>query len=119
MQYIIHCLIEVSLCCHRTLSKLTNMFSTTKIQTMIHTAGDFYLDLLDCQTVNLIYQNSMKLVVNKSTRVTRKTATEVEHFITNCPFNSNLKKKKKKKKGICFRSFSYKFLFGVKKFITL
>ena len=94
------------------------MFSTTKIQTMIHTAGDFYLDLLDCQTVNLIYQNSMKLVVNKSTRVTRKTATEVEHFTTNGPFNSNFKKKKKKK-GICFRSFSYKFLFGVKKFITL
>ena len=95
------------------------MFSTTKIQTMIHTAGDFYLDLLDCQTVNLIYQNSMKLVVNKSTRVTRKTATEVEHFITNCPLNSNFKKKKKKKKGICLRSFSYKFIFGVKKFITL
>ena len=94
------------------------MFSTTKIQTMIHTAGDFYLDLLDCQTVNLIYQNSMKLVVNKSTRVTRKTATEVEHFITNCPL-IQIKKKKKKKKGICFRSFSYKFLFGVKKFITL
>ena len=103
MQYIIHCFIEVSLCW--TLSKLTNTclvqqkfkqwFILQVTFTWIYWAT---IVVRKCQTVNLMYQNSMKLIVNKSTKVTRKTATEVEHFITNCPLNSNFKKKKKKKK---------------------
>ena len=33
--------------------------------------------------MNLIYQNGMIPTINKPTRVTKKTATEIHHIITN------------------------------------
>ena len=55
-----------------------------------HIAGDFNLNLLDHDKnkkvrdfLNLIYQNGMIPTINKPTRVTKKTATAIDHFITN------------------------------------
>ena len=55
-----------------------------------HIAGDFNLNLLDhnenkkVQTfLNIIHQNSMLPTTNKPTRVTRKSATAIDHIITN------------------------------------
>ena len=33
--------------------------------------------------MNLIYQNGMITTINKPTRVTKKTATEIDHILTN------------------------------------
>ena len=56
----------------------------------MHIAGDFNLNLLDHNTnrevrnfLSLIYQNGMIPTINKSTRVTRKTATAIDHILTN------------------------------------
>ena len=55
-----------------------------------HIAGDFNLNLLDHDKnkkvrdfLNLIYQNGMIPTINKPTRVTKKTATAIDHIITN------------------------------------
>ena len=55
-----------------------------------HIAGDFNLNLLDHNEnkkvqnfLNIIYQNGMLPTINKPTRVTRKTATAIDHIITN------------------------------------
>ena len=57
----------------------------------IHIAGDFNLNLLDHDSnkkvqdfLNIIYRNSMIPIINKPTRVTRKTATAIDHILTNC-----------------------------------
>ena len=56
----------------------------------MHTAGDFNLNLQDHNTnrkvhnfLSLIYQNGMIPTINKPTRVTRKTATSIDHILTN------------------------------------
>ena len=53
-------------------------------------AGDFNLNLLDHDKnkkvrdfLNLIYQNGMIPTINKPTSVTKKTATAIDHIITN------------------------------------
>ena len=55
-----------------------------------HIAGDFNLNLLDHDKnkkfrdfLNLVYQNGMIPTINKPTRVTKKTATAIDHIITN------------------------------------
>ena len=55
----------------------------------MHIVGDFNLNLLDHNTnrkvhnfLSLIYQNSMIPTINKPTRVTRKTATAIDHILT-------------------------------------
>ena len=57
----------------------------------LHIAGDFNLNLLDHDSnkkvhdfLNIIYRNSMIPTINKPTRVTRKTATGIDHILTNC-----------------------------------
>ena len=57
----------------------------------LHIAGDFNLNLLDHDSnkkvhdfLNIIYRNSMIPTRNKPTRVTRKTATAIDHILTNC-----------------------------------
>ena len=41
--------------------------------------------------LNLLYQNSMIPIINKPTRVTRKSASAIDHIITNCFAESNFK----------------------------
>ena len=41
--------------------------------------------------LNLIYQNSFIPIVNKPSRVTRKTSTILDHILTNSPVNTNFK----------------------------
>ena len=55
-----------------------------------HIAGDFNLNILDhdkCSKVhnflNLLYENGIIPAINKPTRVTRKTATAIDHILTN------------------------------------
>ena len=62
-----------------------------------HIAGDFNLNVLDhdnCKKVqnflNLLYKNNMIPIMNKPTRVTRKTAAAIDH-ITNCFVDTNSK----------------------------
>ena len=56
----------------------------------LHIAGDFDLNLLDHESnkkvhdfLNIIYRNGMIPTINKPTRVTRTTATAIEHILTN------------------------------------
>ena len=70
---------------------LTYSFSITKNSNKVHhIAGDFNLNLLDHENsrkvrdfLNLIYQNGIIPTINKPTRVTRKTATAIDHILTN------------------------------------
>ena len=75
-----------------------------------HIAGDFNLNLLDHDKnkkvgdfLNLIYQNGMIPNINKPTRVTKKTATAVDHIITNSFVENTFKTAIIK---TCFRLFS-------------
>ena len=61
-------------------------------------AGDFNLNLLDYNTnrkvhnfLSLIYENGMIPAINKPTRVTRKTATAIDHILTNSLFDTFFK----------------------------
>ena len=63
-----------------------------------HIAGDFYLNILDhdkCSKVhnffNLLYENGTIPIINKPARVTRKTATAIDHILTNQFININFK----------------------------
>ena len=65
---------------------------------MFHIAGDLTLNVLDhdnCKKMenflNLLYQNNMIPIINKSTRVTRKTATAINYIIINCFNDTNFK----------------------------
>ena len=70
---------------------LNNIFSKIKTSNkLFHIAGDFNLNLLDHDTntkvqrfLNLVYRNCMIPTINKPTRVTRKTATVIDHILTN------------------------------------
>ena len=70
---------------------LTYSFSITKNSNKVHhIAGDFNLNLLDHENsrkvrdfLNLIYQNGIIPTINKPTQVTRKTATAIDHILTN------------------------------------
>ena len=71
---------------------------TKKSNKKSHIAGDFNLNVLDhdnCKKVhdfqNLSYENNMIPIINKPTRVTRKTATAIDHIITNCFVGINFK----------------------------
>ena len=62
----------------------------------IHIAGGFNLNLLDhgnnkkVQTyLNLIYQSGLIPTINKPTRVTRKTATIIDHILANSFLDTN------------------------------
>ena len=64
--------------------------------------------------MNLIYQNGMITTINKLTKVTKKTATAIDHIITNkflentyCCFSNNQVR--------CFRSFSNSHFFSFNK----
>ena len=78
---------------------LTNFFLNTKDSNKnVYIAGDFNLNLLDHSlnkkvhnSLNLIYQNSFILIVNKPSRVTRKTSTTIDHILTNSSVNTNFK----------------------------
>ena len=78
---------------------LTNFFLNTKNSNkIVNIAGDFNLNLLDHSlnkkvhnSLNLIYQNSFILIVNKPSRVTRKTSTTIDHILTNSSVNTNFK----------------------------
>ena len=63
-----------------------------------HIAGDFSFNILDhdkCSKVhhflNLLYENGVIPTINKAARVTRKTATAVNHILTNQIININFK----------------------------
>ena len=63
-----------------------------------HIAGDFNLNILDhdkCSKVhsfsNLLYENGMMPIINKSTRVTRKTATTIYLILSNQFIDVNFK----------------------------
>ena len=73
---------------------------TKKSNKKFHIARDFNLNALDhdnCKKVqnflNLLYKNNMIPIMIKPTRVTRKTATAIDHIIINCfvDTNSNFK----------------------------
>ena len=71
---------------------------TKKSNKNFHISGDFNLNVLDhdnCKKIqsflNLLYQNSMISIISKPTRVTRKSATAIDHIITNCFAESNFK----------------------------
>ena len=78
---------------------LNEIFNKTKKSNKnFHISGDFNLNVLDhdnCKKVqsflNLLYQNSMIPIINKPTRVTRKSASAIDHIITNCFADSNFK----------------------------
>ena len=78
---------------------LTTFFSRTKsCNKYIHFAGDFNLNLLDHDTnkmvqnfLNLIYQNSFIPTINKPTRVIMKTATPINHILTDSFVDTNFK----------------------------
>ena len=62
-----------------------------------HIAGDFNLNLLDHNEnkkvqnfLNIIHQNGMLPTINKPTRVTRKSATAIDHIITNNYIESSM-----------------------------
>ena len=76
-------------------SFLTNFLVKIK-NSDIHIAGDFNINLLDhdnnekVQTyLNLIDQSGLILTINKPTRVTRKTATIIDHILTNSFIDTN------------------------------
>ena len=77
-----------------------NAFTITKNSNKVrHIAGDFNLNLLDHENrrkvqdfANLIYQNDMIPTINKPTRVTRKTATGIDHILTNSFIDTTIKK---------------------------
>ena len=63
-----------------------------------HVAGDFNLNLLDHEKnkkvqdfLQLMYQNGMIPTINKPTRVTKTTATTIDHIITNSSVENNFK----------------------------
>ena len=65
---------------------------------MFHIAGDFNMNWLDyekCKKVqefsDLAYENSMIPTINKPTRVTRQSATTIDHILTNCFVNFDFK----------------------------
>ena len=64
----------------------------------LHIAGDFNLNLLDHESnkkvhdfLNIIYRNDMIPTINKPTRVTRTTATAIDHILTNSFADRNFK----------------------------
>ena len=70
---------------------LDNVFPKTKNSNKaMHIAGDVSLNLLDHNTnrkvhnfLSLIYRHGMIPLINKPTRVTRKTGTATDHILTN------------------------------------
>ena len=71
---------------------------TNKSKKKFYIARDFNLNVLDhdnCKKVqnflNLLYQNNMIPIINKPTRVTKKTAAAIECIITNCFVDTNFK----------------------------
>ena len=63
----------------------------------MYLVGDFNLNVLDYESntkvknfFNLIFQHSLIPVINKPTRVTKKSATAIDHIITNSFLNSNI-----------------------------
>ena len=78
---------------------LTTFFSRTKnCNKDIHIAGNFNLNLLDHDTnkkvqdfLNLIYQNNLITKINKPTRFTMKTATAIDHILTNSFVDTDFK----------------------------
>ena len=70
---------------------LNNTFSQIKVSNKnFHIADNFNLNLFDTNDanknvqnfLNLVYQNGIS-IVNKSTRITRKTATAIDEILTN------------------------------------
>ena len=64
----------------------------------LHIAGNFNLNLLDHESnkkvhdfFNTIYRNGMIPTINKPTRVTRTTATAIDHVLTNSFIDRNFK----------------------------
>ena len=64
----------------------------------MHIARDFNLNLLDHHTnkkvqefLNLIYENSLIPTISKPKRVTMKTATAIDHILTNSIVDTNFK----------------------------
>ena len=62
----------------------------------IYLLGDFNLNVLEYDSntkvkgfLNLLFQNSFIPVINKPTRVTRNTATAIDHIITNSFISSD------------------------------
>ena len=78
---------------------LSSIFeNTNNSNKSFHIAGDFNLNLLDhehCKRIqnflNLLFENNMIPIINKPTRVTRTTATAIDHIVTNCFANTNFK----------------------------
>ena len=71
---------------------------TKKSNKKFHIGGDFNLNVLDhdnCKNVqnflNLLYQNNMTPIINKLTKVTKKTAAATDHIIRNCLVDTNFK----------------------------
>ena len=62
---------------------------------MFHIAGAFNLNVLNHDKIqnflNLLYQNNIIPIINKSTRVTKKKVTSTDHTITNCFSDTNFK----------------------------
>ena len=61
-----------------------------KTRKSVYLIGDFNLNVLDYETntkvknfFNLIFQHGLIAVINKPTRVTRQSATAIDHIITN------------------------------------
>ena len=65
----------------------------------IHLAGDFNLNVIDYETVtkvknffNLIFEHGLIPVINKPTRITKKSATAIDHIITNSFLKNDIKR---------------------------
>ena len=76
-----------------------NVFSITESSNKVHhIPGDFNLNLLDHEDsrkvqnfLNLIYQSGMIPTINKPTQVARKTATTINHILTNSFIDKTIK----------------------------
>ena len=75
-----------------------HLSSVQKANKDLHIAGDFKLNLLDHESnkkvhhfLNIIYRNGMTPTINKPTRVTRTTATAIDHILTNSFNDRNFK----------------------------
>ena len=77
---------------------LFKLFSLQNGNKDLHIAGDFNLNLLDHGSarkvhdfLNIIYGNGMIPTIKKPTRVTRTTATAIDHILTNSFTDRNFK----------------------------
>ena len=79
-------------------SKKNPLSESATVNKTFFLAGDFNINLFDFETnkkvesfVNFMFEFSMIPTINKTTRVTKHTATAINNIITNCIINRDFK----------------------------